>query len=68
MIYLIIMELIGKMAFEFFRNTLNYYNCSYFDMTDLYLTYINQNFIGNFFHQSAIKFAPLYSSNEKLII
>ena len=48
-----------------FTNTLNYHNCSYLDMEDLDLTYINQNFMGYTLHQSEIKFSPLYNSMEK---
>ena len=36
--------------------TLNYRTRSYFDMEDLDLTYIDQNFIGYTIHQSEIKF------------
>ena len=62
-----IMELILIMTFLLFGNTLrvNYHNRSYFDMADLYLTYINQKVTGYTLHQSEIIFSPLYKSMEK---
>ena len=62
------MELIWIITFLLFKNTLKYQYCSYFDMADLDLTYINQNVIDYTLRQSEIKFSPSYNSMEKLII
>ena len=56
------------MTFLLFSSTRNYHNRIYLDMADLGLTYINQNFIDYIFHESEIKFPPLYNSMEKYII
>ena len=62
------MEMIWIMAFLIFKNTRNYHKCSYFNMADLDLTYIDQNVIGYTLHQSEINYSSAYYSMDKLII